>query len=96
MNIRWLAPACALVVLSGCVAEQPRQAHASAPVVAQPAARMAHSNRFNMTQNGRRMTANDFDVWMKSRGIRIAKGTQAAKRPAASTQARNDRASKRR
>lgn len=30
--------------------------------------------RFNMTQNGKRMTADEFDAWMKSRGVRIATG----------------------
>ena len=30
--------------------------------------------RFNMTQNGRRMTADEFDAWMKAKGIRVAKG----------------------
>jgi hypothetical protein len=32
------------------------------------------SNRFLMTQNGRQMTADDFEAWMKARGIRVAKG----------------------
>ncbi|MFC3550253.1 hypothetical protein ACFOLC_04420 [Lysobacter cavernae] len=35
--------------------------------------------RFNMHQNGRRMSADEFDAWMKSRGIRVAKGTPAKK-----------------
>ena len=30
--------------------------------------------RFNMHQNGKKMTAEEFDAWMKSRGIRVAKG----------------------
>ncbi len=30
--------------------------------------------RFDMSQNGKRMTAEEFDAWMKSRGVRIAKG----------------------
>ncbi|MGO4223438.1 hypothetical protein AB4Y64_16465 [Lysobacter sp. TAF61] len=30
--------------------------------------------RFNMNQNGKKMTAEEFDAWMKSRGIRVAKG----------------------
>ena len=36
--------------------------------------------RFNMTQNGKRMTADEFDAWMKSRGVRVVKapGTPAA------------------
>ena len=35
------------------------------------------SNRFNMTQNGKRMTADDFDAWMKAHGYRVAKGGAA-------------------
>lgn len=27
--------------------------------------------RFNMTQNGKRMTADAFDAWMKARGVRV-------------------------
>ena len=34
--------------------------------------------RFNMHQNGKKMTAEEFDAWMKSRGIRVAKGAPAA------------------
>lgn len=33
--------------------------------------------RFNMHQNGKKMTAEEFDAWMKSRGIRVAKGAPA-------------------
>jgi rare lipoprotein A len=33
--------------------------------------------RFDMSQNGRRMTAEEFDAWMKSRGIRVATGKPA-------------------
>jgi hypothetical protein len=32
------------------------------------------SKRFNMTQNGKRMTADDFDAWMKKNGYRVATG----------------------
>ena len=34
--------------------------------------------RFNMSQNGKRMTAEEFDAWMKARGVRVAKGAKAA------------------
>jgi hypothetical protein len=34
--------------------------------------------RFDMSQNGKRMTAEEFDAWMKSRGVRVAKGNGAA------------------
>lgn len=38
--------------------------------------------RFDMSQNGKRMTAEEFDAWMKSRGVRVAKGAPAAVKPA--------------
>lgn len=34
----------------------------------------ADANRFYMEQNGKRMSAEEFDAWMKSRGIRVATG----------------------
>ena len=46
--------------------------------------------RFDMNQNGKRMTAEEFDQWMKSRGVRVAKGSgaaAAAPAPASSTAA---------
>jgi len=36
--------------------------------------------RFDMSQNGKRMTADEFDAWMKSRGVRVA-----GRKPVAST-----------
>ncbi len=30
--------------------------------------------RFDMTQNGKRMTADEFDAWMKAKGVRVVKG----------------------
>ena len=42
-----------------------------------------------MQLNGRKMTAEEFDAWMKARGIRVAKG--APTRPKASTTARRAR-----
>jgi hypothetical protein len=65
--------------LSGCATDRALTGHAPpppAPVVKAPAGK---SNRFEMTQNGRRMSAGDFDAWMKARGIRIAKGPQRVK-----------------
>jgi hypothetical protein len=48
---------------------------ASAPVAAsQPT---DTSKRFNMTQNGKKMTADDFDAWMKKNGYRVATGAPA-------------------
>lgn len=41
--------------------------------------------RFDMNQGGKRMTADEFDAWMKSRGVRVvkAKSTAAVPAPAA-------------
>ncbi|MDR1077044.1 MAG: hypothetical protein LBL59_12435 [Xanthomonadaceae bacterium] len=41
--------------------------------------------RFDMSQNGRRMTADEFDAWMKAKGVRVARGrtTPAVEAPAA-------------
>lgn len=38
--------------------------------------------RFDMNQNGKRMTADEFDAWMKARGVRVARGGTAAAVPA--------------
>lgn len=40
--------------------------------------------RFDMNQNGKRMTAVEFDAWMKARGVRVAKGAAPAAVPAVS------------
>ena len=34
--------------------------------------------RFDMSQGGKRMTAEEFDAWMKSRGVRVVKARPAA------------------
>lgn len=42
--------------------------------------RTEHDNtpyRFNMHQEGRQMTADEFDAWMKARGVRVARGAAA-------------------
>lgn len=54
--------------------------------------RSEHDNkpyRFDMTQNGKRMTADDFDAWLKANGYsagrRVDTSQPAAAQPAAST-----------
>jgi hypothetical protein len=55
------------------------KAKTAAKVVPAPAAQPTDtSKRFNMTQNGKRMTADDFDAWMKKNGYRVATGAPAA------------------
>jgi hypothetical protein len=44
----------------------------AAPVTTAP-----DSKRFNMTQDGKKMTADDFDAWMKKNGYRVATGAPA-------------------
>ncbi len=44
----------------------------------QPKPGEATAWRFDMTQNGKRMTADEFDAWMKARGVRVVKGPAAA------------------
>ena len=39
--------------------------------------------RFDMSQNGRRMTSDEFDAWMKARGVRVARGAAPAAAPPA-------------
>lgn len=65
---------CAIAVLSGCASQKPVARKAPVAVAKPPPVAVGKSNRFEMTQNGRRMSANDFDAWMKARGIRVAKG----------------------
>ncbi|WP_296279058.1 hypothetical protein [Pseudoxanthomonas sp.] len=50
----------------------------ASPAAYQP--KTAHDNtpwRFDMSQNGKRMTADEFDAWMKSRGVRVVKAPGA-------------------
>ncbi|MCW4453606.1 hypothetical protein OK348_02195 [Flavobacterium sp. MXW15] len=39
--------------------------------------------RFDMSQGGKRMTAEEFDAWMKARGVRVVKARPAAVEAAA-------------
>lgn len=34
--------------------------------------------RFDMNQNGKRMTADEFSAWMEAKGVRVAKGAKPA------------------
>ncbi len=76
MRIVMLPVLAAVVSLSGCASRAPSVAKAPLPPPNTPIG-IGDSNRFEMTQNGRRMRAEDFDAWMKARGIRIAKGADA-------------------
>ena len=84
-----VAAAFAAVLLSGCAGHSSPAATKAAPPPAPMPVATHGANRFDMTQHGRQMTADDFDAWMKARGIRVAKG--APTRPKASTTARRAR-----
>ena len=50
----------------------------AAPAAYKPKTRYDNTPwRFNMEQNGKRMTADEFDAWMKAKGVRVAKGAPA-------------------
>ena len=63
--------------LDGCRAVAKAKLPASVSGPADPAAykpRTEFDNapwRFDMTQNGKRMTADEFDAWMKAKGVRV-------------------------
>jgi rare lipoprotein A len=81
-----LSVASAALLLSACASRPPS---AELPASSAPVA-VGKSNRFEMIQNGRRMSADDFDRWMKARGIRIAEGPPASTRkPAPKAQPRS-------
>jgi hypothetical protein len=67
-----------LAVAKAAPALAPSLPSSSNPAAYQP--RTQYDNtpwRFDMSQNGKRMTAEEFDAWMKARGVRVAKGTQS-------------------
>ncbi|WP_177497692.1 hypothetical protein [Pseudomonas sp. Hp2] len=65
-----------LVAVTGCAPTRTAAAARPEVVVVKPlAVRDARgAYRFDMSQGGRQMTADEFDAWMKANGIRIAKG----------------------
>lgn len=65
-RVRQPAAEPAVSVVSASAGYVPRTAHDNSPY------------RFDMMQNGRRMTAEEFGAWMKARGIRVATGKPKA------------------
>jgi hypothetical protein len=63
-----------------CVSVQDFLARVRAPASSAPAAYVPLTKddntpwRFDMSQNGKRMTSAEFDAWMKAKGIRVATG----------------------
>jgi hypothetical protein len=73
------------------VAQAPAEDKVIEVVVQQPTAeRDVHGAlRFNMSEGERKMSADEFDAWMKANGIRVARGATPAA-PAAEAEAAQD------
>lgn len=74
--------------LEGCQVAKALPASPSAlPSATDPAAykpKTQYDNtpwRFEMNQNGKRMTAEEFDAWMKAKGVRVVKARPAVATP---------------
>ena len=76
-------PLCCAVLLASCLSTGCASTSSSAAITKNAPEEVVtvkagpHGHRFDMQQNGRSMTAEEFDVWMKARGIRVAKGAPA-------------------
>ena len=69
-----------VLLLPACASRPPAGGGAITPVAVHGGVK-GQGHRFLMTQNGKRMSADDFDAWMKARGVRIARGAQPGKGP---------------
>lgn len=65
------------LLFSGLVLAKDAPKTAPKPAAAPVSQPTDTSKRFNMTQNGKKMTADDFDAWMKKNGYRVATGAPA-------------------
>lgn len=79
-----------VLALSACasrapVAEVPVEVPAVVEVAVQPTAEKdaLGAYRFNMSDGEKKMTADEFDAWMKANGIRVARGNVPAATAAA-------------
>lgn len=96
-SLTGLAFAALALGLTACATKAPvAQAPAPAPAVVevavvQPTAeRDVHGAlRFNMSEGDKKMTADQFDAWMKANGIRVARGATPAA-PAAEAETAKD------
>ena len=72
-----------LPIASANASERPPQAAPPAAAVSAPVNPRPTGERFDMRQDGRTMTADEFDAWLASRRLRVATGKPGA--PGAST-----------
>ncbi|MEH6419623.1 hypothetical protein [Pseudomonas sp. CGJS7] len=75
--------------LDGCNVAKATPASTGMPSANDPAAYKPKTEfdntpwRFDMSQGGKRMTADEFSAWMKAKGVRVAKGAAGTAAPAA-------------
>ena len=73
--------------VEGCQVANALPAPSAAPNPNDPAAYKPKTQfdntpwRFDMNQNGKRMTAEEFDAWMKAKGVRVVKAKTVATPP---------------
>lgn len=78
--------------VEGCqnvAAAVPATGAVTAPAAAGYVKKTEHDNtpyRFNMTQNGKRMTADDFDAWLQANGYSAGRRVAPAAAPAAAAE----------
>ena len=71
-----------LALAKAAPATSPALPSSSSPTAYKPQTQYDNTPwRFDMSQNGKRMTAEEFDAWMKARGVRVAKGAPVASPP---------------
>jgi len=86
-GLRALVAMAVVLALGACAGTQHKSAKAAQPVVAKRGD--AKGYRFNMTQHGKKMSAEDFDAWMKAHGLHVAQGkAKSAKKNDAKTAAK--------
>jgi hypothetical protein len=74
--------------LEACMLAKATPATRGIPAATDPAAYQPKTEfdntpwRFDMNQNGKRMTADEFSAWMEARGVRVARGAAPAAAPA--------------
>ncbi len=81
MRMVWMAlPVAGLALLAGCSSSGGKMAAPAAASVQVPVAQKdaRGSYRFLMQQEGKNMSADQFDAWMRANGMRVARGKPTA------------------
>ena len=81
MRMVWMAlPVAGLSLLAGCSSSGGKMAAPAAASVQVPVAQKdaRGSYRFLMQQEGKNMSADQFDAWLRANGMRVARGKPTA------------------